>query len=838
MKRFFAPSISLMNRLSYLQKLTLIGLLFLLPIGLTLYLLISDLNEQIETVQLELKGTEYNSSIRHFIEDIQLHRGLANIVLNKDTVFTEALKQKNALITRDIKAVNLVESKFNLSWQTGSNWAEIQAAWLKLQAKQDQLEPEDSFFLHTDIIKQSLALVTNVSGYSNLKLDTNYNIYVDSLLLKLPEMLETIGQARGLIAGAAAKKALSESETLRLITLSGTIAPQFEVIEHGILDFLKTNNVNGKLKQEMEAFSKTFGLFSDVINQTVLNKTYIGMAVPGHLFGLGTLALNDGFKLYDEGLPLLNQHLIKKSNALHQKKSFVTGFTCAVWIILLYLFVGFYLSVHRAIYKLMRSAARISNGDLSERVFLDTKDELQAVGNAYNKMASSLEKILSERDKQEEHITFLAYHDALTGLPNRILFQDRLGQALALAARNHDLVGVMFLDLDRFKTINDTFGHSVGDMLLQTVAERLKNCLRASDTVTRMGGDEFMLILTGLKDLEQITNLADKLLFALCQPLNMQAMELTVSGSLGISVYPQDGNEQETLIRNADAAMYHAKSLGRNNYQLYDPFMNALAKERLQMEEALRKALLREELILYYQPRQHVLSGQITGIEALIRWEHPELGLLLPAEFIGLAEETGLILEIGEWVLRKACAQNKEWQRLGLNPVRISVNISAMQFQREEFYQNVLRVLMETGLEPSWLELELTESMVMRNAPMTIVKLNQLREIGVRISIDDFGTGFSSLSYLKLFPLDTLKLDSSFIQDVNSNSKDAAITKTVIALARRLNLSVVAEGVETNEQLSFLRSRKCNEMQGFIISKPLTVDDTTIVLGGNQHGTG
>jgi diguanylate cyclase (GGDEF)-like protein len=830
MKRFFFPGVSLMNRLSYLQKFSLIGLLFLLPIGLTLYLLISDLNQQIETVQLEQKGTEYNSTIRHFIEDIQLHRGLANIVLNKDMAFAETLKHKNNLITNDIKAVDSAEDKFNYSWKANSPWADLKEEWITLQKKQDRLQPEESFFLHTEIIKQSLALVKNVSGYSKLKLDTDYHIYVESLLIKLPEMLETIGQARGLIAGAAAKKTLSEPEVLRLITLSGTIAPQFEVVEKSILDFMKTNNVNGKLRSDMEAFTETFGSLSRAINETVLNKAYIVSSDPVTLFGLGTKALDDGFKLYDEGLPLLNLQLIKKSNALHQKKYFIAGFTCMVWIVLVYLFVGFYLSVHRAIYKLMRSAARMSNGDLSERVLLDTKDELQSVGNAYNKMAASLEKILNERDNQEEHIKFLAYHDALTGLPNRVLFQDRLGQALALAARNHELVGVMFLDLDRFKAINDTYGHSVGDILLQTVAERLKDCLRASDTVTRMGGDEFMLILSGLKDLEQITSLAEKLLSTLSLPLKLESIELTVFGSLGISVFPQDGNDQETLIRNADAAMYNAKSSGRNNYQLYDANMNALAKERLQMEEALRKALIREELILHYQPRQHVISGQITGIEALIRWKHPDLGLLLPAEFIGLAEETGLILEIGEWVLRKACVQNKQWQQMGLNPVRISVNISAMQFQREEFYQSVLHVLEDTGLEPTWLELELTESMVMHNAPMTIVKLNQLREIGVKISIDDFGTGFSSLSYLKLFPVDTLKLDNSFIQDVSADSKDAAITKTVIALARRLKLSVVAEGVETDEQLSFLRSRKCNEVQGFIISKPLSVEDTTTVL--------
>jgi predicted signal transduction protein with EAL and GGDEF domain len=345
-----------------------------------------------------------------------------------------------------------------------------------------------------------------------------------------------------------------------------------------------------------------------------------------------------------------------------------------------------------------------------------------------------------------------------------------------------------------------------------------------------MGGDEFMLILTGLKEVTQITSLAEKLLATLSSPLKLESIEILVSGSLGISIFPQDGSDQETLIRNADAAMYNAKSQGRNNYQLYSIHMNAQAKEKLQMEEALRKALVREELVLFYQPKQHISSGQITGVEALIRWQHPQLGLLYPVEFISLAEETGLIVEMGDWVLRTACLQNKAWQEMGFVQIRVSVNISAIQFQRDDFVQRVLIILRETGLEPDWLELELTESMVMRNAPMTIEKLNQLRELGVKISIDDFGTGFSSLSYLKLFPIDILKIDSSFIQDVSTDSRDAAITKTIIALARRLKLTVVAEGVETYEQLSFLRSRKCNEIQGFIISKPLGVEDITSLL--------
>jgi diguanylate cyclase (GGDEF)-like protein len=830
MKSFFSTSVYLMNRLSYLQKFSLIGLLFLLPIGLTLYLLISDLNAQLGMVKLEKKGINYNSAIRHFFEDTQQHRGLANIVLNGDTEFTPMLFQKEKSILNDISLVNAAEKELDNKWRKISTWPQIEQEWKAVEKQQMQLDPTQSFTLHTKIIKDSLLLITQLNIHTNLELDSDNHTYIKSLISKLPEMLETIGQARGLSAGAAAKKELSESEVYRLITLSGTINPQFEDIKKGLLDFVKTKNTQDKLIADMDKFVNAYTIFRDAVDATVLKGSYSLKIKPMELFDLGTDALNAGFKLYDEGLPILNQLLSEKADHLLQKKYFVTGFTGAVWVILIYLFVGFYLSVHRSLFKLMRAAVRMTNGDLSERIYLDTKDELQAVGNAYNKMAISLERTLKERDAQEEKIKFLAYHDALTKLPNRVLFQDRLGQALALASRNKELVGVMFLDLDRFKSINDTFGHGIGDQLLQTVAERLMGCLRATDTVTRMGGDEFLLIITGLKDITQITGIAEKLLSALFEPLKLESIEISISGSLGISVYPQDGNDQETLIRNADAAMYYAKSKGRNNFQLYDILMNVSAKEQLKMEEALRKALDREEFVLHYQPRQQVSTGQITAVEALIRWNHPKLGLLYPLEFISIAEEIGLIIEIGEWVLRTACLQNKAWQDMGLKPIRVSVNISGIQFQRNDYYQTVAQVVAETGLNPIWLELELTESIVMRNAPMTIAKLNQLHDLGVKISLDDFGTGFSSLSYLKLFPIDILKIDSSFIQDVSSESKDAAITKTIIGLSRRLKLNVVAEGVETYEQLNFLRSRKCNEIQGFIISKPLLVEDVASML--------
>ncbi|MDB5055923.1 MAG: hypothetical protein JWM44_3973 [Bacilli bacterium] len=831
MRRLFFPGVSLMNRLSYLQKFSLIGLLFLLPIGLTLYLLISDLNQKIAVVKLETEGVEYNAVVRHLVEHIQQHRGLTYMMLNGDTENKQAVAENEKLINEDIANMDWFENKLDEKWANNSHWVDLKREWQALLSKTgSEGSSLDNFTKHSDIVKLIQAQISSVNSYSGLKQDREGSSLIEGLLDKLPEMLETVGQARGLSSGAVAGNFLTEADRLRMIVLAGTFEPEFEVIQKDLQDYSYISRSSNDLQPYLVHYALTFHIFHDELTQTILRLSDFSQIHSQNQFNLGTDALNDGYKLFDAGIPILNDVLKQKMDALKQKKYFVTGFTCLVGLLLVYLFVGFYLSVHRAIYKLMRSAARMSNGNLRERVYLDTKDELQAVGIAYNKMAISLEKMLNERESQEEQIKFLAYHDSLTGLPNRVLFNDRLGQALAMASRNQELVGVMFLDLDRFKAVNDTYGHSVGDSLLQNVAERLKLCLRASDTVTRMGGDEFMIILSGLKELDQMTGLAEKLLAALSMPLKLESLELTISGSLGISVFPQHGNDPEVLIRNADAAMYYAKSQGRNSYQLYEQEMNAQAKERLQMEKALHEALIRDEFLLHYQPKQQLATGQITGVEALIRWQHAEQGLLYPEDFISLAEESGSIIEIGEWVLRSACLQNKAWQKEGLSPIRVSVNISALQFQRDDFYQCVNRVLKETGLEPCWLELELTESMVMRNAPMTITKLNLLRELGVKISIDDFGTGFSSLSYLKLFPIDTLKMDNSFIQDISADSKDAAITKTVIALARRLKLSVVAEGVETYEQLVFLRARKCTEIQGYIISEPLEVEEMTTFL--------
>lgn len=430
-------------------------------------------------------------------------------------------------------------------------------------------------------------------------------------------------------------------------------------------------------------------------------------------------------------------------------------------------------------------------------------------------------------------IEHLAYHDALTGLPNRPLFMDRLIVALAQAGRNDQKVAVFFLDLDRFKDINDSLGHSVGDSLLKEVGDRIRGYVRQGDTVARFGGDEFTILFQRVDRIEHVAHVAQKLLDMMKVPFGVGDHELFIDVSIGISIYPSDGMDAETLVKNADAAMYRAKEHGRDNYQLYAPAMNDMAVERIAVETMLRKALANHELLLYYQPLLDIRTRRITSFEALIRWQHPQLGLLLPAHFISTAEMSGLIIPIGAWVLKTACAQAKSWQKRN-EGIGVAVNLSTRQFQQIGLVEQVREALERSGLDPSLLELEITESNAMQNTENGIRTLLELKALGVRISMDDFGTGYSSLSYLKRFPIDTLKLDQSFVRDITTNKGDGAIATAVIAMAHSLDMKVVAEGVETEGQLAFLEEQACDHMQGFLFSEPLPAEETEGLLRGRD----
>ena len=431
---------------------------------------------------------------------------------------------------------------------------------------------------------------------------------------------------------------------------------------------------------------------------------------------------------------------------------------------------------------------------------------------------------VTERKLTQARLYNLAHHDNLTGLPNRILFLDRLKQAMSLAHRHHKLAALLFLDLDRFKVINDTLGHPTGDKLLVQVAKRLSGALREIDSVARFGGDEYTIILCNLERREDAELVAHKILNVIARPYNIDDHELFVTASLGISVYPMDTEDLDSLIKKADVAMYHAKGLGGGVLQYYDSFMDEDSHRRLVLENSLRKALEKNEFRLYYQPKVNIVSGQITALEALLRWEHPELGILPPSEFIPLAEETGLIIPIGEWVMEEACRQHLAWEEQGLPRLRVAVNLSGYQLQQKNFLDVVKGVLRRTGLAPEYLEFEITETVIMQNPDAIIQVLTCLREMGMHISVDDFGTGYSSLAQLKRFSVNTLKIDKSFVRDIDQNKTDAAIATAIIAMGNSLDLKVIAEGVETMGQYAFLKDTLCDEIQGYLISRPIPPD--------------
>ncbi len=436
----------------------------------------------------------------------------------------------------------------------------------------------------------------------------------------------------------------------------------------------------------------------------------------------------------------------------------------------------------------------------------------------------------------EVQIQYLAYHDNLTALPNRSSFSLILNHGIARARRDKKKLAVLFIDLDRFKTINDTLGHDAGDTLLREIGNRLRHSVRQNDTVARLGGDEFVVLLEDVGAPGHVAKVARKILSDIASALDLLGQEFRVTASIGVSVYPEDGEDEQALMKNADIAMYQAKQEGKNNFQFHSQKMAAHSLERLALESGLRRALERNEFQLHYQAKVDLRTSRVTGMEALLRWQHPDLGTVPPSQFIPIAEETGLIGPIGQWVIRTACLQNKAWQDQGLPPMRVAVNLSPRQFTDDRLPRSIAAILKETGMEPAWLELEITESMIMHDVDKTMQKLNLLGKTGIRIAIDDFGTGHSSLAYLKRFPIDTLKIDRSFIRDLPGDAEDKAITTAIIGMGKSLDLTVVAEGVETADQLEFLRAHGCDEYQGYFFSKPVPAEKFTELLQGEVAG--
>lgn len=499
------------------------------------------------------------------------------------------------------------------------------------------------------------------------------------------------------------------------------------------------------------------------------------------------------------------------------------------------------LRIAGSVAQLIAFSRRVASGDFSARAPQGRDDEFGILAKAMNQMAESIENSNVLLESSADTLKHQATHDALTGLPNRALLEDRLKQAISYADRYARLMTVVFINLDGFKMVNDSLGRKAGDELLKAMAARMSQCLRSVDTVVRTGGDEFVVVLYDRPgDGTEIAPALQRLLDAIALPVQIDGQAVQVTGSMGVATYPADGADADALVMNADAAMYRAKASGRNNFQFYAAEMSGTSRDRLAMREGLRHAIARGELHLAYQPKVDMGSGEVIGVEALVRWQHPERGLVSPTDFIPLAEETGLIVPIGEWVLRTACFQHMAWQRAGLPAFGVSVNVSARQFRERTLIEQVARALADSGLEARFLELELTESMVMDDLESALLSMKALQAMGVQLSIDDFGTGYSSLSALKRFPIARLKIDRAFVRDIPDDDEDKAIAKAIISLGHELNLKVIAEGVENEQQLEFLRANGCDEMQGYLFSPPVSPAQLAVLvktrLGAHRAG--
>ena len=482
----------------------------------------------------------------------------------------------------------------------------------------------------------------------------------------------------------------------------------------------------------------------------------------------------------------------------------------------------------------------ISHQGLVLGTFAMYSAEVRSPGTAetnLTQMTTRIAAIAIERQLAEDRIRFMAHHDLLTGLPNRSLLTDRLDQALLQTERHNPWVSVVFVDLDNFKFVNDSLGHTAGDMLLKMVAQRMLDCVRPTDAVVRLGGDEFIILLTDLPaNTDTISATLHQIKMAIAEPITINEQAFHVTCSMGVATFPNDGTEAETLIANADAAMYKAKDAGRDGFQFFTAEMNTRAHERLALQDGIRKGIARTEFHLVYQPQVDLKSERIFAVEALVRWHHPTLGVISPIQFIPLAEETGLIVPLGDWVLQEACRQNKEWQDAGQAPITVCVNVSARQFQDENWPSRVLQTLKETGLDAKYLELELTESLVMRDLERAVATMKELQAAGIAFAIDDFGTGYSSLSALKSLPVSRLKIDQSFVRNLAEDEDDRTIAAAVISLGQKLNLKVIAEGVETDEQLAFLRDNQCDEIQGYHFSRPVNSETIKAMLLRQKPG--
>jgi len=817
-------SYRLLSKMRIGWRLAIAAAILLAPLTILGFVYVQSKIEAIHVVQLEKDGLAFLAPLGQFARHAAEHRGLTNVYLRGERMVLPKILYLARLIDRDIAQLHTKEAQLGDVLKTQDELTEIESAWIELRSNPHRLTWQDNFSRHTWMIRQALDLNALVAETSGLILDPRpqTNLLIEISVRQGAELAEKIGHLRGRSAGLVQAGTLNPAERESVLSEITNINAQFRAIKRSFAAVyryapaLQAETDTGILDTEYK-LRKFLGYVERMSHGEALG---VGAL---QLFQIGTDALLEYNKLKD----------VVDGITLREMDRVIADLSREAWIaaiaVLGTILIAFIVAVISAqsvigpVGHLARVVGRLAQGDNQARTGLNTGDEIGVLGRQFDKM-------MDERQRSEEQLAFLAQSDTLTGLPNRHMLHDRLTKALALSKHANARLGCMFVDLDRFKNVNDTFGHNVGDKLLIQVAERLRRCVqRNTDVIGRLGGDEFAIVLSNLSQPTDAGVVAQRIITALSTPFDLEGSDCYVSASIGIAVYPGDGEEADEMLKNADTAMYRAKDQGRSNFQYYVPEMNERAMQRMQIESSLRGALERREFLLHYQPKVDLGTGTVNGFEALLRWEHPQRGVVSPAEFVPALEDTGLIVPVGEWVLRTVCDQIEQWQAQGITPRPVSVNVSARQFQQKHL-NALMQCIREAGIDPALIELELTESLLMQGGEEAIQTLVDLKTFGVRLSLDDFGTGYSSLSYLKRFPLDEIKIDRAFIRDVTADTADAEITLAVISLAHSLSLKVIAEGVETEDQLNFLKLHSCDKMQGYYFSRPVGIGECTQML--------
>lgn len=825
MNSFFKLGIKKLNKLNYFQKFILIGSILIMPMLLGLYLEITNF-DKIRIINNEKKGVELNNQLVDLMQDLQQYRGM-NYANKHSTQPIYTVEIENTIEEIDASIAKIGENNLFDSNELMINWSKIEEDWNLIRDNSSTISSEDFYSSVTILIMQVKDMILQVAIASDLIINSEHiNLQaIDFMYRDIPLATEKTGQIRALLTGKLIEGEISEEERNTLIILSGEAKYPLAKINMAIDNNYYLAEGDVELVNQLKSSTT---IINDFINNIdiILNDFDSSLMEAEEFYDAATAAIDEGYKLYNISSQFLIDSLDEELKKLIIIK-IIKGTLVLLFLFgIIYLFISLYLSINKTVNSLVVASNNITNENFDFEVKLDTQDEMKKVETSFNIMTTKIKYLINSHIQVEDQlknalqeISYQANHDQLTKLPNRFYLIKYFDKIIK---DNNTNIAILFFDLDRFKIINDTKGHHFGDLLLIEIANKLNDSLYNTGKLFRFGGDEFIvLLIDSNKDEAKI--ITEQIMDLFANPFEVNGVEVFISTSIGVCLYPENGNDLDTLIKKADTAMYTAKK-ERNSYQIYDISLDNEFNWKMELENYLRHAIKKGELTIYYQPQVNLSANKIKGVEALVRWNHPKKGIISPEDFIPLAEETGLIIPIGEWVIDQSCKQLRKWLNNDLD-LDLSINVSMKQFFNENLIKVITECITKYEIPPNKLTLEITESIALYQEEIVLKKLEELKNIGVKIALDDFGTGYSSLNYLGKFPIDILKIDKSFIDNIVLDNKSYIITENIIRLAHDFKLSVVAEGVETKEQLDFLIFLQCDYVQGYVFYKPLTSQD-------------